>query len=219
VIGDDAIDDWESYLDVIARSIAENGGRSCINASGVWVPKYGREIAEALAARLAEIKPRAADDPEAVLAPFADPNVAARISKMIDQGLDEEGAREVTAAYRQGSRLATWDGSTYLLPTIVHCESPEHNLANREFLFPFASVVEVPQEQMPEIFGPSLVVTAITSDQQFIRRMISSTRVDRLNIGPIPTMQISWDQPHEGNLFEHLFARRAFQQAATAAHR
>ena len=219
VIGDDAIDDWESYLDVIAKSIAENGGRSCINASGVWVPKYGREIAEALAARLAEIKPRAADDPEATLAPFADPNVAARISKMIDQGLDEEGAREVTAAYRQGSRLATWDGSTYLLPTIVHCESPEHNMANREFLFPFASVVEVPQEQMPEIFGPSLVVTAITSDQQFIRRMISSTRVDRLNIGPIPTMQISWDQPHEGNLFEHLYARRAFQQAATAAHR
>jgi uncharacterized protein (DUF952 family) len=24
-------------------------------------------------------------------------------------------------------------------------------------------------------------------------------------------MKISWDQPHEGNLFDHLYARRAFQ--------
>ena len=37
--------------------------------------------------------------------------------------------------------------------------------------------------------------------------------VDRLNVGPIPTNQISWDQPHEGNLFEHLYARRSFQAA------
>ena len=37
---------------------------------------------------------------------------------------------------------------------------------------------------------------------------------DRLNVGPIATNQISWDQPHEGNLFEHLYARRSFQTAA-----
>ena len=28
---------------------------------------------------------------------------------------------------------------------------------------------------------------------------------------------ISWDQPHEGNLFEHLYARRSFQQHADEA--
>jgi hypothetical protein len=27
------------------------------------------------------------------------------------------------------------------------------------------------------------------------------------------TNTIVWDQPHEGNLFEHLYSRRAFQQA------
>jgi hypothetical protein len=27
---------------------------------------------------------------------------------------------------------------------------------------------------------------------------------------------VSFDQPHEGNLFEHLYARRAIQQHATA---
>ena len=29
-------------------------------------------------------------------------------------------------------------------------------------------------------------------------------------------LPISWDQPHEGNLFEHLYARRSFQQSADA---
>jgi hypothetical protein len=38
--------------------------------------------------------------------------------------------------------------------------------------------------------------------------------VDRLNVGGIPTTQIGWDQPHEGNLFEHLYARRAYQRPA-----
>ena len=80
VIGPDAADDWEKYLDMMVESIANNGGRSCVNASGVWVTRHGDKIAEALAARLAKIAPRRADDPEAILAPFADPATAERIS-------------------------------------------------------------------------------------------------------------------------------------------
>lgn len=217
VIGEDCIDDWENYLDVVVASILENGGRSCVNASGVWVPRHGKEIAEALAERLATVAPRAASDEQAQIAPFADPNVAARISKMIEQGLAEPGARDVTASYRNGERLVSWQGCAYLLPTIVECETADHVLANREFLFPFASVVEVRQDQLPERLGPSLVITAITSDDNFVRRLIASPLVDRLNIGAVATNQVSWDQPHEGNLFEHLYARRAFQKARGAA--
>ncbi|HVQ38107.1 MAG TPA: aldehyde dehydrogenase family protein [Pyrinomonadaceae bacterium] len=214
VIGEDCIDDWEKYLDVMVSSIAANGGRSCINASGVWVPAHAEEISDALAARLAEIAPRAADDDEAQLAPFTDPNVAARVSQIIQQALAEPGAREVTAAHRKNERLTSYNGCSYLLPTIVLCEDAAHPLANKEFMFPFASVVKTTQDQIPEALGPSLVVTAITSDPKLIQRLINSPNVDRLNIGAVPTGQISWDQPHEGNLFEHLYARRAFQRAA-----
>jgi acyl-CoA reductase-like NAD-dependent aldehyde dehydrogenase len=213
VIGADCIDRWEQYLDVMVNSIAANGGRSCVNASGIWVPAHAEKIAEALSSRLAQIVPRAADDESAQIAPFVDANVAARISQIIDQGFNEPGAREVTAAYREGARLVNWQGCAYLLPTVVLCEGPEHPLANKEFLFPFASVVSVKQDQIPEALGPSLVVTAITEDEKLIRRLADSPNVDRLNIGPVPTGQISWDQPHEGNLFEHLYARRAFQRA------
>ena len=45
-------------------------------------------------------------------------------------------------------------------------------------------------------------------------RFVAASHVDRLNIGAIPTTQIGWDQPHEGNLFEHLYARRAYQKPA-----
>ncbi len=214
VLGPDASADWQRHLDVMVSSIVENGGRSCINASGVWVTANGREIAEALGERLAAIPPRAVTDPEAQLAPFADPKVAERISQQIDIGLDTPGAREITAELRKGPRLVQKDGCTYLLPTIVLCDSPEHPLANREFLFPFAAVVKVSPDElarMPEPLGRTLVVTALTADRNLVDRLIASSLVDRLNVGSIATNVISWDQPHEGNLFEHLYARRSFQ--------
>jgi len=212
IIGEDCVDDWEQYLDVMVASIADNGGRSCVNASAVWAPAHTDEIAEALAKRMAAIVPRAADDENAQLAPFVDPQVATRISAIIDQGLTEPGARDVTAAHRDSERLVNWNNCSYLLPTVILSES-DHPLAMKEFLFPFASVVEVPQDEIPVRLGPTLVVTAITKDLKLIQTLVGSPRIDRLNIGALPTNQVSWDQPHEGNLFEHLYARRAFQQA------
>jgi hypothetical protein len=38
---------------------------------------------------------------------------------------------------------------------------------------------------------------------------VESPLIERLNIGPISTMTVSWDQPHEGNMFEFLYKRRA----------
>ncbi|HEX8162452.1 MAG TPA: aldehyde dehydrogenase family protein [Pyrinomonadaceae bacterium] len=217
VFGADCAPEWEKYLDVIADSVLDNGGRSCVNASGVWAPAHAEEIAAALAERLAPVRPRAAEDEGAQLAPFADPRVAERISAMIDEGLAQGGARDVTAERRGGAgRVVEWGGGTYLLPTVVVCESAAHPLANREFLFPFASVVKVRSEEMPEALGPSLVVTALTRDEGLIGKLLSSPLVDRLNVGALKTNQLCWDQPHEGNLFEHLYARRAFQRADAA---
>src|SRR5829696_546369 len=212
IIGDDCVDDWEQYLDVMIASIADNGGRSCVNASAVWTPAHAEEISEALAKRLAQIVPRAADDENAQLAPFVDAQVAARINAIIEQGLTEPGARDVTAAYRDSERLVNWNDCSYLLPTVVLSE-PDHPLAMKEFLFPFASIVKVDQNKIASQLGPTLVVTAITNNPKLIQTLVGSAHIDRLNIGALPTNQVSWDQPHEGNLFDHLYARRAFQQA------
>lgn len=216
VLGPDVVDRWPDFLDVMVASIAANGGRSCINASGVWAPRHGREIAAALAERLAKVEALSVDDPRAEIAAFANPAVAEAISTSIDAGLRENGAVDVTAEVRGAPRLVRIGRIAYLLPTIIRCDERSHPLADREFLFPFASVVECPPDEMPEAIGKSLVVSVITNDEDFASRFLNAPNVDRLNIGAVPTCQISWDQPHEGNLFELLYRQRAFQREAVA---
>lgn len=212
LIGADEIARWPEFLDVLVESIVANGGRSCLNASAIVVPARGQEIAEALAKKLGPIQPQPAAEETAVLSGFANPKMAELIHNAIEEGLNTAGAEDVTARYRGGPRLVHFDGIVYLRPTIIRCDSFAHPLANREFLFPYASVVEVPQENMLKQIGPSLVLTAITRDQQFITQLLDSPQLSRLNLGPIPTLKISWDQPHEGNLFEFLYQRRAIQR-------
>ncbi len=212
LIGNDEIERWPEYVDVIVESISANSGRSCINASAVLVPKYADEIAEAVGKKLAAIEPLSVSDTNARLAGFANPKMAEYIEAAIEEGLKTPGTEDVTAKFRQGPRVVELDGSVYLKPTIVKCDSFDHPLANREFLFPYASIVEVPQDRMLDIMGDSLVVTGITRDEAFIDKLIGSPLIDRLNIGPLPTSTVQWDQPHEGNLFEFLYRRRAIQR-------
>jgi acyl-CoA reductase-like NAD-dependent aldehyde dehydrogenase len=216
IFGVDQVDNWEDHLEVIVTSVVQNGGRSCINASGVWTPGSGREIAEGLAQRLAQITPRALDDPEAQLAPFTRPALAEQLSAMIDSQLKVPGAVDLTAETQGADRVVALDGLTFLSPTVIYCEDPNHPLANTEFLFPFVSVVEAPQDEILERIGSTLTLTALTEDDAFIDALLDSPNVERLNVGPIPTMKISWDQPHEGNLFEHLYRQRALQWAQGA---
>ena len=209
LIGEDQIEHWPEFIDVMVASIAENGGRSCINASAIVVPSRAREIAEALARELGPLAPVAPESEQARLSGFANPRMAGSIDAAIDEGLQTPGATDVTAKHRRGPRQVVFEGGTYLRPTIVLCDSFAHPLANREFLFPYASVVQTPQAEMLDQIGPSLVVTAITSDPAFQQRLLESPSVERLNLGPIATTSISWDQPHEGNMFEFLYKRRA----------
>ena len=69
----------------------------------------------------------------------------------------------------------------------------------------------------PEPLGPTLALSALTADPALVDALLQSPLVERLNLGPIPTNQIAWDQPHEGNLFDLLYARRSFQSSALSA--
>jgi hypothetical protein len=209
IIGEDEIERWPEFVDLIASTISDNGGRSCINVSTVVVPRHANEIARALAEKLGPIAPRSAMDEQARLSGFANPKMAAFIDTSIEDGLKTPGATDVTAPFRGGPRLVQFEGASFVRPTLVQCDSFAHPLANREFLCPYASVVSVPQSEMLRQIGPSLAVTAITKDPAFIEQLMESPLIERLNLGPISTLNISWDQPHEGNLFEFLYRRRS----------
>ncbi len=213
LFGDDQVDDWEKHLDLMVESVAINSGRSCVNTSGIWVPRHGREIAERLASRLAQLRPRSPEDPEAALAAFTVTGVAKAISQAIDADIQAPGVEDVTAKYRDGSRVVDAGLADYLLPTVIHASSPEAAIAAKEYMFPFVSVVECPEAEMIRAIGPTLVCSAITDDENFRRRLVDAVNIDRLNLGPVPTTKLNWLQPHEGNIIDFLFRARAFQDA------
>jgi acyl-CoA reductase-like NAD-dependent aldehyde dehydrogenase len=209
LFGNDCIDEWEKHLEVLETSVAANSGRSCINASAIYVPRHGRAIGQALAARLGPIQPTPPEDPQARLAAFTTPSFAEAINNEIEQDLKTPGVEDCTAAF--GPRLVKHERHAYLRPTVLFTANPDAAVCRREYLFPFVVVVECPQEQILAKIGSTLVATAITRDAAWQRALLDATHIDRLNLGPIPTTQLNWLQPHEGNIIDFLFRSRAFQ--------
>jgi acyl-CoA reductase-like NAD-dependent aldehyde dehydrogenase len=210
LLGDDLVDRWPDYLDLMVESVYVNSGRGCINCSGVWASRHTREIAKALAERLGPIEPKPPEDPQAGLAAFTVPGAATGIWNAIEADLREAGVEHSTASF--GPRLEEHERYGYLRPTVIHCESPTPAIAKKEYMFPFVTVVKCPQEQMIDSVGPTLVCTAITNNEIFQQALVDATHIDRLNLGPIPTTKLNWLQPHEGNIVDFLFRARALQR-------
>jgi acyl-CoA reductase-like NAD-dependent aldehyde dehydrogenase len=211
LLGDDVVDRWEEYLDLMVESIFVNGGRSCINCSSIWASRHTKEIAQALAERLGPVEAKPPTDPQAGLAAFTVQGTAAAIWGAIEAGLREEGVTHATEPF--GPRLHERERCAYLRPTIVHCQSSAAALAKSEYMFPFAAVVQCSQEKMLEEIGYTLVASAITKNANWQQQLTDAVHIDRLNIGPIPTNKLDWLQPHEGNITEFLFRARAYQVA------
>jgi acyl-CoA reductase-like NAD-dependent aldehyde dehydrogenase len=209
IIGDDIVDQWEDYIDMMVESVLSNSGRSCINCSGIWASRHTKEIAAALAERLGPIDVKSPSDPTSELAAFTNAKMATGTIAMAKQDIAESGVTDMTADY--GDRLIEQERCAYLRPMVVHADSPDRAVAMKEYMFPFVSVVECPQAQMTKKIGQTLVGTALTADDEFIDQLTNATNIDRLNIGPVATNRLNWLQPHEGNLTDFLFRSRAYQ--------
>lgn len=218
LLGDDKVDEWEKYLDLMVDSVLVNSGRSCISCSGIWASRHGREIAEALAERLGPVAPLSPTDPNAALAAFTVPGAAAAMNNQIEEGCKTPGVTEVTEKYRGGPRLIENERCDYLRPTVLHCTDPDLSMANTEYMFPFVSVVDCPQDKMLSSIGGTLVVSALTDNPKFSQQLLDATHIDRLNIGEVKTIALNWLQPHEGNIIDFLFRARAFQNSPPPAH-
>jgi acyl-CoA reductase-like NAD-dependent aldehyde dehydrogenase len=210
LLADDEVDNWEQYIDIMAESIYINSGRGCINCSGVWASRHTKEIAQAIAEKIGPVEVKPPTDASAGLAAFTVPGQGQAVWGMIEADLKENGVTDMTSKY--GPRLVEMERCSYLRPMVVHCTSPEAAIAKKEYMFPFGTVVECPQEKMLEKIGYTLVCSAITKNEKLIRQLTDATHIDRLNIGAIPTTRLNWLQPHEGSIIDFLFRGRAYQR-------
>ncbi|MES2792027.1 MAG: aldehyde dehydrogenase family protein [Planctomycetota bacterium] len=220
IFGEDEVDNWEQHIDLMVDSVVKNSGRGCINASAIWAPRHGREIADAIARRLGPIAPLPMTDPNAMLAAFTIPGVAESVNNQIDEGIRSAGGAvtEVSEKYRGGPRLIQHERCDYLRPTVLHSTSPDPEISKAEYMYPFVVVVDCPQKDMIKRMGSTLVCTAITNDPKFSQDLLDATTIDRLNIGAVKTIGLNWLQPHEGNIIDFLYRNRAFQNSPPPAH-
>ncbi len=214
LIGDDQVDRWEEFLDVMVDSVFLNSGRGCINCSGhLGEPPHARDRRRA----------RAAAGRGAAAAAGSSRRQPGGVHGARRRRRDRAGDRRRPAGAGRHRRhreipqrpaaLVKQGQADYLLPTVVHCESPDAAIASKEYMFPFVTVVECPESKMLEAIGPTLVCSAITCNPAFRKTLLDAVHIDRLNLGPVPTTQLNWLQPHEGNIIEFLFRARAFQTA------
>src|SRR5713101_1385419 len=130
LLGDDAVDDWEKYIDLIAEGVHGNSGRGCINTSGVWASRHTKEIAAALAERLGPITAKPPEDPMAGLAAFTVPGQAQAIHTSIQDKIKESGAEDMTAKFVP--RLVEKKHCDYLHRWVSQCPERDGMYSNNE---------------------------------------------------------------------------------------
>src|SRR5918993_3398701 len=117
LLGDDKVDQWEKYLDIMVDSVYVNSGRGCINCSGIWASRHTEKIAEAIAAKIGPIQPLPPEDPKSALAPFTVPGQGEGVNADIEAALKEAGVTDMTAKY--GNRMDKRERCVYMRPTVI----------------------------------------------------------------------------------------------------
>ena len=136
LLGDDEVDHWEKYLDIMVDSVFINSGRGCINCSGIWASRHTEKIAEAIAAKIGPVAAAAAGRSRSRRWPRspcrARPTASTPTSTTT---LKEAGVTDMTAKY--GTRLVKKERCDYLRPTVMLLRlartrrSPRRNTCSR----------------------------------------------------------------------------------------
>ena len=207
------------YLDVDRRVASRpTAAEPASTSPAVWTPRHGKAIAEALAKQLASSQSPAVGRPGGRARRLRQPRRGRwLISAMVDEGLKTPGAEDVT---EQHPRHAAGSCATAAAPGCCRPSSPATRRSTRwptrNSCSRIASVVECPQDEMLKRIGPTLAAMALTDDEAFTPATAGQPAHRTAERRPDPDNRLTWDQPHEGNLFTHLYRQRAFQHASRA---
>ncbi|WP_343601152.1 aldehyde dehydrogenase family protein [Mycobacterium sp.] len=197
--------DWRAYLDVIVDSVAGLGGTACVNASAVLYEGDPAPLANALAERLASIPALPIEDERALL-PTQPVAKARELAAYL--AAKAVGATAVLGVDRVVADLG--DGSAALRPAVHLLAGPDTATLNVELPFPCVWVSPWSRGDGTGPLRHSLVVSAITGDEDLIDDLLAEPTVANVYRGRCPTHHTAPDMPHDGYLADFLMRTKGF---------
>jgi acyl-CoA reductase-like NAD-dependent aldehyde dehydrogenase len=190
--------DWRDYLDVIIDSIADLGGIACVNATAVLYEGDPAPLAEAIAERLSAI------DHEVLPVQTLDAAtaLASHLATVATGSTALLGADQVVAPLG--------DGHAALRPAVHLLATPDVTKLNVELPFPCVWVAPWSRADGLEPLRHSLVINAITDDDDLIDDLLAEPSIANVYGGQHPSHYTAPEIPHDGFLADFLMRNKGF---------
>jgi acyl-CoA reductase-like NAD-dependent aldehyde dehydrogenase len=197
--------DWRDYLDVITDSIANLGGVACVNTTAVLYEGDPAPLAEAIAQRLSCVAVLPADDENAVL-PTQNLDAAQALASHL--AATATGTTPLLGAGQVVAPLS--DNCAALRPAVHLLGRPDTAKLNAELPFPCVWVSPWSRADGLEPLRHSLVINAITGDDDLIDDLLAEPTIANVYRGRHPTHHTAPEIPHDGFLADFLMRNKGF---------
>jgi len=201
--------DWRDHIDLIVDSIANLGGMACVNTTAVLYEGDPVPLAQAIAERLATIEPLPTEDERAIL-PTQPVDKAQALANYL--AIKAAGTTPLLGADQVVAALG--DGRAALRPAVhVMAEAGSGKLTDKlniELPFPCVWVSPWSRDDGIQSLRHSLVVTAITGDDELIDDLLAEPTVTSVYRGHHPTYYAAPEIPHDGFLADVLMRNKGF---------
>ena len=195
--------EWRDYLDVITDSIANLGGVACVNATAVLYEGDPAPLAAAIAERLSTIAVLPTEDERAVLPTQNIENATALASHL---AVVAAGTTAVLGADQVVAPLS--DGYAALRPAVHLLTTPDVAKLNVELPFPCVWVAPWSRADGLEPLRHSLVISAITKDEDLVDDLLAEPTIANVYCGRHPTHYTAPEIPHDGFLADFLMRNK-----------
>jgi acyl-CoA reductase-like NAD-dependent aldehyde dehydrogenase len=197
--------DWREYLDVIVDSIANLGGMACVNATAVLCEGDAAPLAHAIAERLSTIEPLPNTDENAIL-----PTTSINAARALADHLAAKAAGTVAVMGADQVVADLGGGFAALRPAVHLLATPDPANLNVELPFPCVWVSPWSRADGLAPLRNSLVLNAITSDDELVDQLLNEPTVTNVYRGRHATHYTAPHIPHEGFLADFLMRNKGF---------
>ncbi|MGB6516105.1 MAG: aldehyde dehydrogenase family protein [Mycobacterium sp.] len=195
--------DWRDYLDVITDSIANLGGIACVNTTAVLYEGDPAPLAHAIGERLSAIPVLPTEDEQAIL-PTQNIEQATALANYL--AATSAGTTPVLGADQVVAALT--DGCAALRPAVHLMTEPDVTKLNVELPFPCVWVSPWSRSDGIAPLRHSLVINAITNDDNLIDDLLVEPTIANVYRGQHPTYYGAPEIPHDGFLADFLMRNK-----------